>query len=213
MWSRFLLILCLIHSTIARPQGQVDTPTSFFPDNQLGETFATQLIPPGDTSSDSNLATQQPWTEDPEPILLAGSGCNSNASPNQIPHSRSRRSFTKRGGGEICSPNDRNQLFKQQPIEEQPGTDAAQPLPLNPTSINPDRPKTPPRGIYPDAYSMWSTLYNFPGEDGNPDDEVCAMSGNPLLSVPICAPPQPISPISFVLPARFCKLLFQKKNF
>lgn len=76
MWSRFLLILCLIHSIIARPQGQVDTPPSFFSDNQLGQTSGTpQLIAPGDTSSDSNLAIQQlPWTEDPKPILLAGRG-------------------------------------------------------------------------------------------------------------------------------------------
>lgn len=179
------MILCIIHSTIARPQGQVDTPTSFFPDNQLGETSGTQLIAPGDISSDSNFATQQPWTEDPVPILLAGSGCNN-------PHSRPRRSFTKRDR-EICSPNDKYQLFKQQAIEgQQPGPDAG-------------KMKMPPEGIDPGATSIWNALYNFPGEDGNPDDKVCATSGNPLLRVPICARPQPISPASFVLPARFCK--------
>lgn len=207
MWSRFLLILCLVHSTIARPQGQVDTLTSFFPENQLGETSGTQLKTPGDTSSDSNLATQPPWTEDPKPILFAGTGCN-NASPIQIPHSRSRRSFSKRGE-EMCSPDDRNQLFKQPNEGQQSVRDAAQPLPLNPTSINPQRPartEKPPKGIHPMANSMYLAIYNFPGMDGQPDEQVCATSQNPLLRVPICAPPQPYTPLPFVLPARFCKL-------
>lgn len=190
MWSRFLLILCLIHSIIARPQGQVDTPPSFFSDNQLGQTSGTpQFIAPGDTSSDSNLAIQQaPWTEDPEPILLAGSGCNG-------PHSRPRRSFTKREGG-FCSPTDRFQSPKQQAVEGQ------QPRP------GPAMMTTPPEGVDPGAAAMWNTIYSLPGKDGKPDDRVCATSGNPLLRVPICAWPQPISPASFVLPARFCTLLF-----
>lgn len=211
MWSRLLLILWLIHSTIARPQGLVDTPTFFLPENQLGETSGTQFIASGDTSSDSNSdhETQQPWTEDPTPILLAGAaGCNG-AAPNQIPHSRSRRSFTKRGG-EICSPNDGTQLFKQPVYEgQQPARDAAQPLPLNPTSGNPKRPgkgKKPIKGIRREALPMYNAIYNFPGEDGKPDDEVCNISEHPLLRVPICAPSQPFSPIS--MPARFCQYSF-----
>lgn len=209
MWSRLLSILCLIHSTIARPQGQVDILTSFLPKNQLGEISGTQLIASGDTSSDSNPKTHQPWTEDPKPILLAGADCN-DAGPKQILHSRSRRSFTKRGG-EICSPNDRNQLFKQPEEGQQPGRDAAQPLPLYPTLGKPKRPgkrKKPPKGIRRDALPIYNAIYNFPGEDGKPDDEVCNTSEHPLLRVPICAPPQPFSPISMVLPARFCKFLF-----
>lgn len=209
MYSRFLSILILIHCTVARPQGQIDTLTSFLPDNPLGETSGTQLIAFGDTNSDSNLRTQQPWIDDPESILLGGAGCN-DVAPNQTPHSRSRRSFTKRDG-EICSPDDRNQLLKQAPPLEQgqqPAGDAAQPLPLNPNSVNPDRPgnmQTPPKGVHPDAFLFWNTIYSFPGEDGKPDDEVCATSGNPLLRVPICAPPQPTSPLAIVLPARFCE--------
>lgn len=206
MWSRLLSILCLMHSTIARPQGQVDTLISFLPQNQLGEIS-------GDTSSDSNYETQQPWTEDPKPTILTGAGCN-DAAPNQIPRSRFRRSFTKRGG-EICSPDDRNQLFKQSEEGQQPGRDAAQPLPLNPTSGNPKRPgkrKKPPKGIRRDALPFYNAIYNFPGEDGKPDDEVCNTSEHPLLRVPICAPPQPFSPLSMVLPARFCKFFFFKTN-
>lgn len=209
MWSRLLSIICLVHSTMARPQGQVDTLTSFLPENQLGEISGTQLIASGDISSDSNPGSQQPWVEDPKPILVAGAGC-SDAAPNQIPHFRSRRSFTKRGG-EICSPDDRSQSFKQAEEGQQPGRDAAQPLPLNPTSGNPGRPgkrKKPPKGIRRDALPMYIAIYNFPGEDGKPDDEVCNSSQYPLLRVPICAPPQPVSPISMVLPARFCKFLF-----
>lgn len=199
-----------MHSTLARPQGQVDTLTSFLPQNELGEISGTQLIASGDTSSDSNHDTQQPWTEDPKPIFLAGAGCN-DAAPNQILHSISRRSFTKRGG-EICSPDDRNQLFKQPEEGQQPGRGAEKPLPLNPTSGNPKRPekrKKPPKGIRRDALPMYNAIYIFPGEDGKPDDEVCNSSEYPLLRVPICALPQPFSPISMVLPARFCKFSFE----
>lgn len=219
--SRFLLIfLSFIHNTTARPQGLVvvvDTPTSFLPEeNPLGQSSGyTQLIASGDTSSGRYYESQQPWPtmEDPNPFLLAGANCNDDAAPNQILHSRSRRSsFTKRGG-EICSPADgRTQLFKQ-PDEErqQPARDAAQPLPPKPASGNAKRPgregkKRPTKGIRPDVLPMYNAIYNFPGVDGQPNDEVCNISGHPLLRVPICAPAQPYSPISMVLPARFCKL-------
>ena len=218
MWSRLLSILWLIHCAIARPQDLLTSPPSFVPENQLEESFGTQLIASGDTSSDSNheIAQQQQWMEDPKPILIAGASCNDAvAAPNQVLHSRSRRSrtFTRRGGGEICIPDDRTQFFKQ-PEEAQPPAerDAAQPLPLDPTSGKPKRPgkrkKPGAKGISPDALPMYNALYNFPGEDGKPDYEVCNISQSPLLRVPICAPSQPYSPISMVLPARFCKFFF-----
>lgn len=210
MWSRLLLILLwLIHSTIARPQGLVDTPTSSLPENQPGEASGTKLIASGDESSGRNQEIQQPWTEDPNPFLLAGAGCN-DAAPTQILRSRSQRSFTRRGG-EICSPDDRAQLFKQPEEGQQPERDSAQPLPLKLTTDNAKRPrkgKKPTKGVQSDALPMYNAIYNFPGEDGKPDDEVCNIPGHPLLRVPICAPAQPFSPISMVLPARFCKFLF-----
>lgn len=209
LWLRFLSILFLNHCTRARPQGQVDTLTQFLPENLLGAAFGTLPIATGDTSSDSNSKTQQTWTEDPELLLLAGVGCNG-AAINQNSHSRSRRSFAK-GDREVCSPDDKDQILKQGPQVDQgqqPGQGAAQPLPLDPTSVNPDRPekmKTPPKGIHPDASLLYNAIYNIPGEDGQPDDEVCALSGNPLLRVPICAPPAMVSPAPIVMPARFCK--------
>lgn len=220
MWSKLFFILWLIHSTIA--QDLLDTPPFFFPENQLGQSFgtSTQLKASGDTSSDSNHENvqQEQWTEDPNSIFLAGAGCNdANAAPNQVLYSRSRRTFTRRGGGEICIPDDRAQLFKQ-PEEAQPPEIAgtAQPLPLDPTSGKPRRPgkrKKPAKGISGDALPMYNAIYNFPGEDGKPDYEVCNVSEYPLLRVPICAPPQPYSPISMVLPARFCKFLLFSFSF
>lgn len=209
MWSRLLSILFLNHCTIARPQGQVNTLTQFLPENLQGAAFGTPLIATGDTSSDSNSKTQQTWAEDPESLLLAGPGCNG-AGTNQNSHSRSRRSFIK-GGQEVCSPNDKDQILQQgQQVDQgqQPGQGAAQPLRLDPTSVNPDQPekmKTPPKGVHPDASLLYNAIYNLPGEDGQPYDEVCALSGNPLLRVPICAPSEMVSPASIVMPARFCE--------
>lgn len=209
LWLRFLLIHFLNHCTSARPQGQLDALTQFVPENLPGAAFGTPLIATGDTSSDSNSKTQQTWTEDPELLLLAGVGCNG-AAINQNSHSRSRRSFIK-GGREVCSPDDQDQILKQAPQVDQgqqPGQGAAQPLLLDPTSVNPDRPekmKTPPKGILSDASLLYNAIYNIPGEDGQPDDEVCALSGSPLLRVPICAPPAMVSPAAIVMPARFCK--------
>lgn len=213
MWTKPLFILWLIHSTIARPQDLLDTPPSFLSENQLGESSGMQLIASGYTSSDSNHETQQEqWTEDPKVILLAGVGCNDAVAPNKVLHSRSQRSrlFT-RHGEEICIPDDRTQLFKQPEEAQPPGGDAVQPLPLDPTSGNPKRPgkrKKPAKGIGRDALPLYNAIYDFPGEDGKPDYEVCNISKYPLLRVPICALPQPYSPISMVLPARFCKFLF-----
>lgn len=217
MWSSLLFILWLIHSAVARPQDLLTSPPSFLPENQLEESSGTQLIASGDASSDSNqkIAQQEEWTEDPKPILIADASCNDAvAAPNQVLHSRFLRSqtFTRRGGGEICIPDDRTQFSKQPEESQPPGRDAAQPLPLDPASGKPKRPgkrkKPGAKGISADALPMHNAIYNFPGEDGKPDYEVCNISQYRLLRVPICAPPQPYSPISMVLPARFCKFFF-----
>lgn len=212
LWLRFLSIYFLNHCTSARPQGQLDALTQFVPENLPGAAFGTPLLATVDTGSDSNSKTQQTWTEDPELLLLAGVGCNG-AAINQNSYPRSRRSFIK-GGREVCSPDDKDQILKLAPQVDQgqqPGQGAAQPLLLDPTSVNPDRPekmKTPPKGILSDASLFYNAIYNIPGEDGQPDDELCALSGSLLLRVPICAPPAMVSPAAIVMPARFCKFSF-----
>lgn len=172
MWSRLLSILFLNHCTIARPQGQVDTLTQFLPDNLQGAAFGTPLIATGDTSSDSNSEPQQIWAEGPESLPLAGPGCNG-AANNQNSHSRSRRSFIK-GSQEVCSPNDEDQILKQgQQVDQgqQPGQGAAQPLRLNPTSVSPDQPekmKTPPKGVYQTHHCCTMQFTTFQERMGNP---------------------------------------------
>lgn len=207
LWSRSLLIFFLNPCTRARPQGELDALTQFLPEN-LSAAFGTPLIATGDTSSDSNSKTQQTWTENPELLLLAGAGCNG-AAISQNSHSKSWRSFI-RGGREVCSPDDKDQILKQEPQEDpgqQPGQAAAQPLLLAPTLVNPDPEKmeTTPKGVHPDASLLYHAIYNIPGEDGLPDDVACALFENPLLRVPICAPPEMVSPAPIVMPARFCK--------
>lgn len=183
----------LHHSSTARLSRRFPG-SNFLPDSLLGDSSNTQLIASGDTSSDhSDPRTQeQIWSNDTgDSVLLAGADCNGGAL-NQIPYSRSRRSFNKRNT-DICTP-------KQ---------GAEQPLPLNPTSNSPKQPgsiEMPPEGVHPEVLPFYNSIYAFPGEDGKPDDSACSLVGNPLLRVPICAPPIPeLSPSPIVLPARFCK--------
>lgn len=102
IWSCFLSVSLLIHCTIARPQGQEDTSTSFDTENLLGETSGTQLIASGDTSSDSNPGGQQTWVEISKPVPITGANCNGATLDQTIHSRRSRRSSTQPKNEDIC---------------------------------------------------------------------------------------------------------------